>query len=100
MASFLKRWFGIGGGEAEPASPETARTVKSIEHEGFTIRATPYKDGGQYQLCGVIEKEIGGELKSHRYIRAEKFPALDDAVEMTLSKGRQIVDQNGERVFK
>ncbi len=99
MVSFLKKLFGMGGG-ADAAGPDGAATAKSIEHDGFTIRATPYKDGGQYQLCGVIEKEIGGELKSHRYIRAEKFPGLDDAVEMTLSKGKQIVDQNGERVFK
>jgi len=99
MASFLKRWFG-GGAAAETESPDTAPTAKQIEHEGFVIRATPYKEGGQFQLCGVIEKEVAGELKSHRYIRAEKFAGLDDAVEMTLMKGRQIVDQNGERVFK
>lgn len=102
MASFLKRLFGLGGGGGEEAggSPEGAPTAKAIEHDGFTIKATPYKDGGQYQLCGIIEKDVGGELKTHRYIRAEKFAALDDAVEMTLAKGRQIVDQNGERVFK
>ena len=46
-------------GESEEEKP--AGPVKSIEHNGFTIHATPYQDGGQYQLCGVIEKVIDGE---------------------------------------
>ena len=94
LKSLLAKLGGGAGGEAQPAAS------KEIEHAGFTIRATPYKEEGQYQLCGVIEKEVDGEMKSHRFIRAERFPGLDDAVEMTFAKGRQIVDQNGERVFK
>jgi hypothetical protein len=50
-------------------------------------------------MCGVIEKEIGGEMKSHRFIRADRFAGKDDAVEMTFLKARQIIDQNGERLF-
>ncbi|WP_342360594.1 HlyU family transcriptional regulator [Terrarubrum flagellatum] len=101
--SFLKSLFSklSGGGAAEEkGDPSSAKVAKEIEHEGFIIRATPYKEAGQFQLCGVIAKEVAGEMKEHRFIRAERFPSLDDAVEMTLSKGRQIVDQNGERVFK
>lgn len=101
--SFLKSLFSklSGGGAAESAgADQPPKVMKEIEHEGFTIRATPYKEAGQFQLCGVIVKEVAGEMKEHRFIRAERFPSLDDAVEMTLSKGRQIVEQNGERVFK
>src|SRR5690349_12868498 len=54
--SFFKSLF--GGRKAEEEKP--AGPVKSIEHNGFTIHATPYQDGGQYQLCGVIEKVIDG----------------------------------------
>ncbi|MBN9064118.1 MAG: hypothetical protein BGP06_10740 [Rhizobiales bacterium 65-9] len=97
--SFLKSLFSkLSGGDTGGAE-EAPKAAKEIEHEGFTIRATPYKEAGQFQLCGVIAKTIGGEVKEHRFVRAERFPSLDDAVEMTLSKGRQIVDQNGERVF-
>lgn len=89
--SFLKKLFG-GGAKAEPPAPAS-------EHNGYTIRATPFQEGGQWQLCGVIEKEIGGEMKSHRFIRADRFPGRDDAVEMTFMKARQIIDQSGDRVF-
>jgi hypothetical protein len=93
--SFLKRLFG-GGGSAATADPGPAA---SSEHVGFAIKATPYEEGGQWQMCGVIEKEIGGELKSHRFVRADRFPTRDQAAEFTLSKARQIIDQMGDRLF-
>ena len=91
--SFWKKLFG-GGAEAEPA-PQPAE-----EYNGFLIRAAPYKENGQYQMCGHITKEINGETKEHRFVRADRFASLDDAVQFTLLKARQIIDQNGERVFK
>ena len=93
--SFLKRLFG-GGGGSEAEAPATA---KEIEHKGFTIRATPYKRDGQYQTSGTVAKEIGGVVKEHKFIRADRFAGLDDAVEVSLAKGRQIVDEQGEKIF-
>jgi len=94
--SFLKRLFGGGGGSDEVASSKPA---KQIEHKGFTIAATPYKSDGQYQTCGVVSKEVGGVLKEHRFVRADRFAAIDDAVDVSLRKGQQIVDEQGERIF-
>ena len=94
--SFLKRLFGGGGGGSEGAG---AAPAKQIEHKGFTIAATPYKNDGQYQTCGVVSKEIDGTLKEHRFVRADRFAGLDDAVEVSLRKGQQIVDEQGERIF-
>lgn len=93
--SLLKRLFGLGGGET-PSEPAPAATE---DYEGFAITATPYKEGGQFQLCGVISKMIDGEMREHRFIRADRFAALDDAAQMTLMKARQIIDQQGERIF-
>ena len=93
--SFLKRLFG-GGATAEPVDDKPA---KQIEHKGFTISATPYKSEGQYQTCGVVSKEIGGVVKEHRFVRADRFSGLDDAVEISLKKGQQLVDEQGERIF-
>jgi hypothetical protein len=94
--SFFKKLFGGGSGsggvDAAPAA--------SAEHGGFLIKATPYQDGGQWQMCGVIEKEIDGVARSHRFVRADRFPDRDQAAEFTLAKARQIIDQMGERVFQ
>ncbi|WP_420962660.1 HlyU family transcriptional regulator [Brucella sp. IR073] len=94
--SFLKRLF--GGGESA-AKPAPAKEAGRAEHEGFLIVATPYNEGGQYQVCGVISKEVDGVAKEHKFIRADKFASLDDAVNITLAKGRQIVNEQGEKLF-
>lgn len=92
--SFLKKLF---GGAKEPAA--AAGPLKSIEHNGFTIHATPYQDGGQWQLCGVVEKTLNGEVKSHRFVRADRFPGQTEAVDFTLIKGQLLVDQQGDMIF-
>jgi hypothetical protein len=92
--SFLKRLFGGGGHKPAEAGP-----AATIDHGGYAIHATPYQEQGQWQLCGVIEKEIGGELKSHRFIRADRFPGKDAAVEAVFLKGRLLVDQQGDKLF-
>jgi hypothetical protein len=95
--SFLKKFFGGGstdtGGEAQPVAG------KEIEHKGFTIRATPFKAEGQYQCCGLVIKEIDGVVKEHKFIRADRFASIDDAADIALRKGQQLVDEQGERIF-
>jgi hypothetical protein len=94
--SFLKRLFGGGDKAADASAPAVARQV---EHKGFLVSATPYKADGQYQTCGIVSKEIGGVLKEHKFIRADRFASLDDAVEVSLKKGLQLVDEQGDKVF-
>ena len=97
--SFLKKLFGLGGGgEAASAGPD--KPLKQIEHNGYLISATPYKAEGQYQTCGTISKEIGGTIKEHRFVRADRFSGLDDAVEVSIKKGIQPVEEQGERMFR
>jgi hypothetical protein len=91
--SFLKSLFG-GGKPDGPAAP-----AASEDYKGFTIEAAPYLEGGQYQLAGVIKKEIDGALREHRFVRADRFSSMDDAAQFTLVKGRQIIDQQGEKLF-
>lgn len=92
--SFWKTLFGGSGngGKQEPAE-------EPVEHNGFTIRATPFSEGGQYQTCGIISKEIGGEMKEHKFIRADRFASREDAVEVTLRKARRMIDEQGDRIF-
>ena len=94
--SFLKRLF---GGGAEAGEPKNAAAAKQVEHKGFLISATPYKTEGQYQTCGVVSKEIDGVVKEHKFIRADRFAGLDDAIDISIKKGIQLVDEQGERIF-
>lgn len=96
--SFLKSLFGFGGGKEEGAGGPAA-TAKETEHKGFIIRAMPYKEGGQYQTAGMILKEIEGQMKEYKFVRADRFTTIEEAADLSLSKGRQIVDEQGERMF-
>ena len=95
--SFLKSLFGLGGDKAAGDKPAAA---KETEHKGFIIRATPYKEGGQFQTAGTISKEVDGQMKDYKFVRADRFSTLEEAADLSLSKGRQIVDEQGERMFK
>lgn len=92
--SFWKGLFG-GGKPAAPAGP-----FRDAEHKGFRIEAWPYIEGGQYQVAGVISKEVDGVLKSHRFVRADRVPGIEEAADLSLRKARQIIDERGEAVLE
>ena len=91
--SFFKSLFG-------GAKPGGAAASKRAEHKGFVIEAAPYLEGGQYQLAGVISKVTGGEKKDFRFVRADRFSSADEAADRALDKGRQIVDEQGDALFR
>ena len=92
--SFWRNLF--GGAASGPPAPEKAEPV---EYNGYLIRAAPFKSEGKFQTAGTIEKEILGVRKEHRFIRADSHPIYDDAVTFTVAKARQIIDQQGDRLF-
>ena len=51
----------------------------------------------EYQLAGTIEKEIGGETKSYKFVRADRFTSRDDMSSIALAKGRQM---RGHRIVE
>ena len=94
LKTALSRLFsGRGEGESrEPSAPP-------VEYRGYRIRPTPYLNGGQYQTAGVIQKDAADGVKEHRFIRAETHPSKDDAAAFAITKAKQIIDQQGDRVF-
>jgi hypothetical protein len=89
------RLFGQGGDDSSAASAGEA-----VEYQGFRIRAAPYASEGQYQTAGIIEKDTPEGVKSHRFVRAEKHASREDAASFALTKARQIIDQQGDRIFE
>lgn len=92
--SFWKKLF--GGGDKVPSAPSVDARE---EHEGFVIKATLMKAGGEFQIAGTIEREIDGEVKTYSFIRADKFSNREDAAAATLGKGRQIIREQGSTLF-
>jgi hypothetical protein len=84
---------GRGLGEAvAPAAP-------AVEYKGYRIRATPYRNNGGYQTAGTIEKDTPEGVKEHRFIRADTHQGREDAIAFAISKAKQIIDLQGDRIF-
>ena len=96
--SFLKKLF--GGGSAPAGEPAEAAVTGEVEHKGFTIKAVPFKENGQFQTAGLIEKEVGGTLKTHRFVRADRSPSVEEVTSLALQKGQLMIDQMGESLFQ
>jgi hypothetical protein len=96
--SFLKKLFG-GGGAAAAGKVTEPVTTGEVEYKGFTIRAVPFKESGQFQTAGVIEKEVDGVRRTHRFVRADRSPSVEDVTALALSKGQLMVDQQGDSLF-
>lgn len=95
MASFLSKLFG-GGGDGDPGTPQKGEPVS---YEGLVIRAAPEKAGDQWRLAGVIIKS-GDEGDLERFfLRADTFPSREEAESFAIRKGKQIIDEQGERLF-
>lgn len=95
-SGWFKRLFGGAGSDAEPAATE----ADAVDHKGFRIVPAPRGRGGQWNVAGAItlHGEDGGERR-YSFIRADSSQSWDDAVELTVSKARQMIDIEGERIF-
>ncbi|ODT70020.1 MAG: hypothetical protein ABS75_14395 [Pelagibacterium sp. SCN 63-23] len=94
--SFFKKLFGGGSASAEPAGD---KVLGEEGYKGFLIKAIEMKVGSELQLAGTIEKDIDGALKTYRFIRADRMSSREDLVALALGKGRQIIDEQGDRIF-
>jgi hypothetical protein len=96
MLSIFKSLKGLfAGGEEAGAEPEET----FVEYKGYRIKPAPYPARGQFQTAGSIEKDFPDGPKSHQFVRAETHPSREDAANFAIAKARQIIDEQGDRIF-
>lgn len=95
--SFLKKLFGGGEGSSTGSSKSSAKPLEEVTYEGFHIATTPMDEGGQFRICAMISKEISGEIKTHKMIRADMSGSAQEASEIALRKAKQMIDEQGTR---
>ena len=84
--SLFSKLFGGGASTAEP---------QSESYEGFKITPNPAKEGSRFRVGATIEKDG----KTHHLIRADMLETLDDANQASIRKAKQMIDEQGERLF-
>lgn len=93
----LKNLFkSLFGGNAGPRQPDPE---ENQQYKDFTISPTPIAEGSQYRTAGTISKQFDGELKSAQFVRADNHSSREMAVEHSITKAKQIVDERGDSVF-
>lgn len=85
MALFSKLF---GGGKA--AQPDPAETYKD-----FAITPASQKESGGWRLTARIVK---GD-KEHLLIRSDVLQTKEQADEASIAKAKQIIDEQGDRLF-
>ena len=96
LKGFFSRLMGGGGGADEGTQ---APRLETVDYNGYRIRPAPYKAASGFQTAGVIEKDFPDGVKEHRFIRSETHPTRDGAAAFAIVKGREIIDQQGDRMF-
>ncbi len=95
MVSFLKKLFGGSGtGGSAPVDRDDP-----VEHGGFGIQAAPEPEGDQWRLAGYILQGSGEDRMERKFLRADLFGSRDEAAEFSVRKGKQIIDEQGARLF-
>jgi len=93
MFEFLRKLVS-GAPEAAPAAADP------VTYNGFQIVPTPRKSDAGWRVQAIISKELEGEVKTHEFIRADTISDRDGAIEMTISKAKRTIDEQGERLFR
>jgi len=86
----------FGGRPAPAASPDPSEPEN---YNGYAIHPDPISEGGQWRIAARIEKKIGGEVKTHRMIRADILADGDAAAAESLRKARRLIDEQGDAIF-
>ncbi len=95
LMNLLRRLVSPGKGEAADQG-----SGKAVEYKGCTIRPAPRKEGAHWLTAGVITKEAAdGAVKEHPFVRADTHGSRDAADDFSIVKGKQIIDELGDRIF-
>jgi hypothetical protein len=96
LGNFFKSVF---GGDSKPSTP-TEVACESFNYEGFKVEPAPIDEGGKFRTAGYISGEYEGEDKRIRFIRADENSDKQTAIDHSILKARQIIDEQGKKLLE
>lgn len=94
FGKLFKSIFGASSGQPKEVSADP------IQYKEFTIQAAPLIEDGQFRTAGYISGELEGEIVRVQFIRADKNGGEQAAIDHSVSKARQIIDEQGAKLLK
>jgi len=89
----LRNLFGSGGESG-------ATAAEPVDYNGYRITPAPQRQASGWNTAGVITKTFPEGVKEHKFIRVDTHTSKDDAVAFSITKGQQIIDEQGDRIFR
>ena len=80
----------------EPA----AAAAEAVEYKGYRITPAPERQPSGWNTAGLIAKTFDDGVKEHRFIRVDTHSSKDDAIAFSITKAQQIIDEQGDRLFR
>ena len=97
MLKFLR---GLLGGAGSSGGTEEPLGEHATDYQGYRITPWPKKIDTGWSTEGVISKEVDGAMRTQHFIRADSLASQEQAITFILRKGRQIIDEQGDRLFQ
>ncbi len=72
---------------------------EAIDYKDHRIYVAPIQEGKTYRIAARIEKDVDGETKVHQLIRADTLNDKGDAEDASLSKAKQVIDEQARWLF-
>jgi len=91
LGNFFKSLFG--------GAAQTTAVSEPVNYKGFNIEAMPLDEGGKYRTAGYISGELDGEIKRIQFIRADESTDRQIAIDHSIAKARQIIDEQGTKLL-
>src|SRR5262252_2544619 len=96
---FAKIKAALAGLAGQKGTADEGPPAEMVEYKGYRIRPAPYRNNGLYQTAGTIEKDGPAGVQEHRFVRADTHTSREDAIAFAISKAKQIIDLQGDRIF-
>src|ERR671911_1818918 len=94
LMNAVRNLFRAGG------AGDGAPTASAVDYHGYRITPAPQRQPSGWNTAGVITKEFPDGVKEHRFVRVDTHTSKDDAVSFSITKAQQIIDEQGDRIFR
>lgn len=100
LGGLMKKLFGGDGGGGDDSMGDGGKPLgDAVEYKDCMIQPIAMHKGGQFLTAGLITKDFPEGQRTHRFVRADTHSAGDTAHDFAIVKGRQIIDEQGDRLF-
>lgn len=81
------------------ASTTRQQVEEPVDYKGLSIEAAPIFEAGKYRTAGYISGDHDGDSRRVQFIRADQHGDRQAAVDHSIAKARQIIDEQGKSLL-